>query len=170
MSQGIQSFVLPVFLKPMVDELRWSRTQFTGVISIGRLVTGFSAPLFGPIIDRRGAREFMVIGSAITGLGLMALAWTSSLWYFYLVMGLVVSLAELGMSQLTVNVAVSNWFIKKRGRALGLAAMGSSLTGMLITPIVASFIGVWGWRGSWVILGTMVLVVVILPAALLMRR
>ena len=46
--------VLGLFIKPMQDELGWSRTAITGAQSATRFVEGFVAPFIGRFIDRYG--------------------------------------------------------------------------------------------------------------------
>ncbi len=45
------------------------------------------------------------------------------------------------MSGIVSNTAVSNWFVEKRGRALGLATAGISLSGAILPILVADLYG-----------------------------
>ena len=63
MSVGLQGFTMAVFMKPMVEDLGWSRAGFTGVQSLGTVVAGVLALFIGGTLDRRGVRAFFVIGA-----------------------------------------------------------------------------------------------------------
>jgi sugar phosphate permease len=48
--------------------------------------------------------------------------------------------------------AVANWFIKKRGRALGFTTAGYAISGVLV-PLIVFLIASYGWRVTFMILG-----------------
>ncbi|MBI4301490.1 MAG: MFS transporter [Chloroflexi bacterium] len=167
---GIQAYATGVFLKPMSADLNWSRSSFTAVQSIGTLVMGLLGPFLGSTLDRRGGKAIMIFGALVLGSGLMALSQVHSLWQFYLIRGLVVTVGMLCMGNLVVNVAVSNWFVKKRGRAIAFGAMGVSMGGIILIPLTQFLISTLGWRTTWVVYGFMAWAVIIVPTALFMAR
>jgi MFS family permease len=64
---------------------------------------------------------------------------------------------------------VARWFLKRRGLMTGIVAAGSGM-GALTGPLVASRLGsIYGWRASYAILGSVVLLVVVLFAQLIHR-
>ncbi len=166
----INPYTLGVFLKPMVEELGWTRAMFTGVQSFSTLLTGVLALSIGGFLDRRGARGLMILGAITTGGGLIALNGIANLWHFLIIRGVVITVGLLLMGSLVANVAVSNWFITKRGRAVAIGTMGLSLGAAVFTPLSEWLLASMGWRQAWVALGFMVWAALILPAALLMRR
>ena len=53
-----------------------------------------------------------------------------------------------------VSRSLSRWFpIRERGRAQGVALLGSRVGGMLSVPLALLVINAWGWRVSFVIFG-----------------
>jgi sugar phosphate permease len=68
------------------------------------------------------------------------------------------------------GVAISNWFVRRRGRALGIAAMGTGISKIVIAPIAAVLLVTIGWRNAWIALGIATLVVAVVPSLLFMRR
>jgi MFS family permease len=84
-------------------------------------------------------------------------------------MGVVMSLGGVCLGGFVTTVAVSNWFVVKRGRALGIATMGGSFGTMLLPVLASLMIESWGWRQTWFVMGVAVLILVI-PAALFVRR
>lgn len=68
-----------------------------------------------------------------------------------------------------IGVTVSNWFVARRGRALGFISMGSFMaTGTM--PLAAAFmIEHWGWRVAWLAMGALVVLLTV-PAAIVFRR
>jgi cyanate permease len=112
----------------------------------------------------------MVVGALIAGLGLILLGQIHELWQYYLVKGAVLTFGMACVGAMVVNVAVSNWFIRLRGRALAIAAMGLSLAAMVLPPVAARMIDSFGWRAAWAILGVSIWVIVMPLAWLAMRR
>jgi sugar phosphate permease len=111
----------------------------------------------------------MYAGVILTGTGYMMLSRTNSLLYFYLVFILMIQAgASFGMGGGAIDVAIANWFRRKRGRALGFATMGFSFGGILVMPL-ALFITQYGWRSALMLAG-ITTIVLGLPLASLVRH
>jgi MFS family permease len=63
------------------------------------------------------------------------------------------------------SAAVSRWFTENRGKALGVAATGTSVGGVLIPGLVTYWLPDYGWRGTLENLA-IVLIVIVLPVVL----
>ncbi len=141
------------FFNPLVDQFGWSRAALAGVLSLSRLEGGAMAIPAGFMFDRIGPRKMMFVGVIFTGVGYMLLSRTNSLLYFYLVFIFVLQVgASFGMGGGAVDVAIANWFRRKRGRAMGFATMGFSFGGILVTPL-AFFITQYSWRSALMLAG-----------------
>lgn len=169
MSWGLMFYALTFFVAPMTSSLGWTVTQFSVVYTLNSLLWGFAAPLLGGYVDRHGVRNLMVIGSLGTGLGLAGVAYVSNLLVFYLVLGVFVTICMVLMAGMS-SVAISNWFIEKRGRTLAIMSMGSSVGGLTLAPLSALLIGEYGWRMVWLVFGALVVSTVTLPALFVMKR
>lgn len=170
MSAGVQAYTLGVFLKPMTEDLGWTRTDLSLGQTVATVVTGLMAVIVGPIIDRRGGRGLMIGGAIVGGLGFIALGQVQNLWHYYAVRGGLITVGSVGMGTLVVNVAVSNWFRRMRGRAVAIGAMGISMSALFLPTLSTMLIGSVGWRHAWAVLGVMIWVIVIPASALIMRR
>ena len=141
------------FFNALVMHFGWSRAAVAGVLSLSRLEGGFLALPAGYLFDRIGPRKMMFVGITLTGSGYILLSRTDSLLYFYLVMILMVQLgSSFGMGGGAVDVAIANWFRRKRGRAMGLATLGLSFGGIMVAPL-AFFITEFGWRSGLLVAG-----------------
>ena len=170
MSSGVQAYTVGVFLKPMTEELGWTRTDISLGQTVSTVVTGLMAVVVGPLIDRRGGRLLMVVGAFIGGLGFMLLGQVHELWQYYAIRGGLITVGSVGMGALVVNVAISNWFIRMRGRAVAIGAMGISLSALILPLLSTQVIDAYGWRAAWIVIGAFVWLLVIPTAALAMRR
>lgn len=170
MSIEARGVVFSVFLKPMVAELGWTRGQFSSALAAGSLVLGLSGLFIGSFLDRKGAQPVLLMGGLVVGGGLMALSLVGSLWQFYLVRSLIIGLGAACINQLVTSVAIANWFLKKRGRAIAFCSMGL-LAADGVMPFLAVFLlASLGWRLSWVALGLLMWATIPPLAVLLVRQ
>jgi len=164
------SSTLSVFLKPLTEDLGVSRGLFSLLRSGEILIAGALAPLVGPLVDRYGGRWLMTGGALAAGVGFLLLGHVSAFWQFLLVRWACIAVGGVLMCQMIVSVTLSRWFVRKRGRAIAIASLGQGVSKVLI-PVVTATLFIWvGWRWTWSIFGVITLVLVVLPAALLMRR
>ena len=166
---GFAAQVTGVFLKPMTDELGWTRSEFVLAASLGFGVGGISGFFIGPLIDRYGARPIMLIGTTLGGLSLIAVSQIDSLWQFIVVRGALSQLGLFMVGPFVVNVTLSKWFVVNRGRVIALASVGPSLGGIFPPLILTPIVDTHGWEAGWVVMGIATLVLVY-PCALIMRR
>lgn len=164
------SSTLGLFFRPLNKEYGWSRTSIALVQTIARVVEAGTAPLIGPLIDRYGPRILMTIGAVVVGIAMLWVTQVNSLWQFYAVRGVVVALGFTLMGGLVTNVAINNWFVRKRGRAIAIAGVGSQLGNVILLPLTVWIIATSGWRTSFVVFAILTWLVVLLPAGILMRR
>lgn len=170
MSMGVQVYGLGVFITPMTEELGWSRTDISLGQTLSTGVMGLVGLAVGGLIDRRGGRELIVGGGIISGLAYILLGQVQELWQYYFVVGIVLTLGMGTMGGMVLNIVVSNWFIRRRGRAIAITAMGVSFGAVLVPPLMTWLIDAAGWRTAWVVLGVSIWVLVIPPGWIIMRR
>ncbi len=169
-SQTAETFpVLGVFLKPITEEFGWSRTVFSGAMSIGTVIGGFLALGIGPLIDRFGARWTLVIAFIILGGTLILLAGIQTLWQFY-ALQILGRMMSHGVIALAIFVVVPKWFHQKRGQAMALSQMGHRI-GNTVTPLyVQVLVNIASWRLAAAVTGLVMWVVSLLPVAAFLRR
>ncbi|MGH7832152.1 MAG: MFS transporter [Candidatus Binatia bacterium] len=164
------SSTLSVFLKPLSSDLGISRGVFS-LIRSGEIIIGaFAAPLVGTLLDRHGGKWLMAAGGLISGAGFLLLGQARDFLQFLLVRWLLVSPGDALMGPMVVNVSISRWFVRMRGRALALAGMGHGLAKVGMPLLAASLIVYVGWRTSWAVFGLATLALVVGPSLLFMRR
>ena len=157
-----------VFFLPLATEFATSRTRLSLAVSIAQMEGGLLGPIDGYLVDRFGPRRMMFIGVGMMGLGFLWMSQVQSLFMFYVVY---LALISFGMSlgiRVPALVAPTNWFVKKRGIALGFATSGVGLGGILV-PIIGWLVITVEWRATAVMVGILILVVG-LPLAGVMRH
>jgi MFS family permease len=164
------SSTLSVFLKPLSADLGISRGVFSLIRSGEIIISSVAAPLVGSLLDRYGGKWLMAAGGVISGVGFMLLGQARDFWQFLLFRWLLVSPGDALMGQMVVNVSISRWFVRMRGRALALAGMGHGLAKVGMPLMAASLIVSIGWRATWALFGLLTLALVVAPSFLMRRR
>lgn len=161
--------VLSIFFDPLHREFGWSRGAIAGALSTGTLLGAFISPVVGRKLDRYGARGFLVISALVMAASLALLAFANALWQFYALYSLGRSLV-IGVVGLASTVTIANWFIRDRGRATAIVLLGGRL-GMALGPVFALLMIDWfGWRGAYISLSLVALLMGFVPAWFLIRR
>lgn len=164
---GIGFYTFGAFFVPLIDEFGWSRAQLSLGMTIASVV-GVVAPVVGFWVDKYGARIVMAVGAVVTGAAFALLGFTHSLWYFY-VMCLILASGHFGILNIPVTKVVSNWFVERRGLAMGLTLTGFGIGGLSMLPVASWLIAIFGWRIAYHILGLIILVV-LTPLSILVIR
>jgi OFA family oxalate/formate antiporter-like MFS transporter len=164
------SSTLSVFLKSVTADLGVSRGMFSLMRSAEHVVYAVMAPWLGGQLDRYGARWLMVIGAVLSTFGFLLLGQIQSFWQFAATRILILSIGHAMVCYFVVNVTISRWFVRKRGRALAIANLGQGISKVTISLVVASLFSLIGWRHVWSVFGFLVIILVLIPAGLWMRR
>ena len=168
-SVPMQGPILGVFVRPMQDELEWSATSISIGFALGSGVGGVSSIWVGRLLDRRGSRGVTVAAGMILVGCMVGLAAMTQVWHFWGLFGLARGTAAAG-AQLGTMVALASWFVRKRGRVVGLLGVGQR-TGQAIMPLPIAAVMVWlGWREAWLALAGFAFLALVLPSAAYMRR
>ena len=164
---GTFFYSFTAFFNPVVEEFGWSYAATSFAASLRSVEGGIASPLVGLAVDRYGARRLLFLGSVLSGLGFVFLSRTNSLWSFYLIF-VFLSVGSSLLFPIPGWAAVANWFVKHRGKALGLLSAAIGMGGMLIY-FVNWLIGCCGWRMTMIIIGIGMWVIGI-PCSLMVRH
>jgi MFS family permease len=169
-SSGVSNVTMAVVLKPISEDLGWSRSITAAAITLGSFGGGMLSPLFGPLADRFGPRVLMPVGGILVGLLSIGVSQSSQPWQFYATFIPARALTEFLLCGVVPYTAVANWFHAKRPRAMGLVAMATPL-GSAATTLIFQFLVIhYGWRSAFLALGLAFLILVVVPAAIFLRR
>lgn len=161
--------VVSIFVKPIADETGWSRATISLGFTIGSIVGTFAGAPIGMILDRVGARGVVTFAGFVIAGSLLGLANMTEPWHLWLFMGAGRGIAMSGI-QMGTMVAVTNWFIVKRGRASAIPSFGvragQGIIPLLILPVILG----QGWRQAYWVLAVGALLFVALPAWVYLRR
>ncbi|QDV38547.1 MFS transporter [Tautonia plasticadhaerens] len=169
MSGPGQSYSMAAFIDPMLADLGLARSQYSLAYLVATLISGSLLPVIGRLLDRKGARLVLPVVAALLGLACLGMSGVGALLGLYLGLTCVRSLGQ-GALTLVGTWMVSQWFERRRGLAMGLLGLGSTLSFMAFPAGNLAMIEGLGWRGAWVGLGLGVWALLMLPALLLVRN
>ncbi|MDH4550379.1 MULTISPECIES: MFS transporter [Pseudomonas] len=166
-SQGpVLVFTFGIFMKPLTAEFGWSRSQVSLGLTVAILSAALCTPWIGRLIDRKGARQVAIPALLLFGVGVMALGLLpANLVLFYLAF-CVIGLLSTGGTPTAYAMAVSCWFVRRRGLALGLSMAGIGVGAALMPMLAQHAVASLGWRWAYVVMG----LVIVLGAAIVAMR
>jgi MFS family permease len=155
-----------VFLLPLERDFGWTRSQVASVYSIYLLVNGGTAALVGLVFDRLGPRWVYGAGTALLGTAFVLASGVTSLWQFYLCIGVLVGLGVSLNGMVPGSALLARWYRQRLSTAIGIAFSATGVGTILFVPLAQSLIGAYDWRIAYRALGVALLV--LLPVVLLL--
>tara|TARA_R110002094_G_scaffold61441_6_gene72020 strand:- start:2427 stop:3632 length:1206 start_codon:yes stop_codon:yes gene_type:complete len=168
-SNGSIMYSYSVVAVPLGEAFNASRmTMMLGMTGM-TLAGGLISPFLGGLIDRGSLRGMMLLGALGLALGYVLLSVTTASWQVPLVYAGLMVLGINLLGPLTTSTLLARWFSRRRGMALGVAAVGTSVGGFVFPPLVQWLIDSYEWRNALRILGVGTLLVT-LPAVWLVAN
>ena len=130
-------------------------------ITLVNTVAAVIAPSIGRALDRFPIKNVIMSGSVSMAAGFFLLSFIQSQWHLYFLLATFIACGSAAMGGLATAKLVTNWFITKRGMALGIATMGISLSGVAMPLISAQLIESFGWRIGFMVYSFITLVLVL---------
>ena len=157
-----------VFLKPVLTEFNCTRAVTSGAFSLSFFVSGLLGIVMGGLTDRFGPRLVLTFCGFLLGLGYLLMAQLGVLWQLYLFFGIIIGFGMAG-SWVPLVSTTARWFVKRRGMMTGFVVAGMGVGTLIAPPVANQLISVYDWRTSYLILGGVVFLAVVLAAQFLRR-
>ena len=90
----------------------------------------------------------MIAGSVVFGLALFACSLAPNIYWFYVLIPLAGATTAF-VNNVPVSTIINNWFVEKKGLAIGIAGAGVPLASMVTTPIISWLVDTVGWRQAY---------------------
>lgn len=168
-SWGILYYGFPVILRPMEQELGFSRVALTGAFSVGMGLAALVAIPVGKWIDRHGARLLMTLGSCLGVVLLVVWSRVESLAALYAVWALM-GLVLAAVLYEPAFAAIVGWFPGgRRAQALLTLTLVAGFASTIFMPIEAWLVVRVGWRATLLTLAAVLAILTIPVHALVLR-
>lgn len=155
-----------VFKIPLMKTEHWTETSVQLNFTLAILFLGVGTVIGGLWQDRVGPRKVATVAGVLYGIGYLVASWGSSnhsLSTIYVGYG-VLSGIGMGMGYITPVATLVKWFPDKRGLMTGVAVCGYGAGALVMSPIAARLINSHGVPFTFMSLGIVYLIVVIITA------
>jgi OFA family oxalate/formate antiporter-like MFS transporter len=161
--------VLPLVMGPISTEFGWDFAAVSAGVTVFGIIAALMAPVFGGLSDRFGVRPVALWSLVAFGLVFASFYMLPQSKTGYLLFWAVLGAIGIGSTPVTWSRAISLWFNRNRGFALGIMLLGTSLSALLVPQIAQAAISTAGWRAAFPVVALLPLLVAV-PIGLLWFR
>ncbi len=162
-------YTIGVFAGPLAQEFGWGIDQIMLSLAFFTLAALVAAPVINYLTDRYGPRRVALTSIVTFSLTMMSFSLMNGSIVYWLATWSVLAFAGAGTLPITWTRAVTGWFFKKRGLALGFSLIGTGLFGLLAKQYAFFLIEAVGWRMAYIGVGALPLLIAFPIAYLLFR-
>lgn len=167
---GILIYCFALFVVPWLETFDVSRGRVMVSITVLQLGMGLLSPLAGRAMDALPMRALVISGAVALSAGLWLASMATAMWQIIALYALVMPLGMAMAGPLAAQTLVTRWFLEKRGMAIGISAIGTSIGGFGFPFLTAALIEQFGWRSAMQVLALLALIMVIPLAWFILRR
>lgn len=145
-----QTYSVSIFINAYIKEFGWSRSLVSSIYSFASLCAGLMLPYIGSKIDSAGHRKMLTLISFLLGITCL---WMSFVFNPVMLFIGFVFLRLLGQGSMTLipSTLVSQWFVKRRGRAISLMKIGGVISAGAVPVINNWLLNTVGMKFTWII-------------------
>ena len=162
-------YTIDVMVGPLGAEFGWSRGDVYSSLAIYTFSALLMSPVIGLLTERFGARRVALVSILTFGLAMMALSLNDGSKSRYFLLWFLLAVAGAGTLPISFTRPINNWFDSSRGLALGVALIATGVFGALAKSFAQYMIDEVGWRGAYMALGALPILIAF-PVALLSLR
>jgi sugar phosphate permease len=166
----VLGFTFGVFLKPIMADMDWQRGTASFALSVGGICSALTVPVLGRMMDRWSIRTVALPGLVFYALAMCLLGLSPRSLVIFTLLFALAEAASAIQTPIGYAKAISAWFDRRRGLALGVAMSGVGLGGFIMPQLAQALIDRVGWRGAYPILGLLTLAIAFPLVALWIRE
>jgi MFS family permease len=146
-------YVVSVVLPAVQAEFGVGRGDASLPYTLMMVALGLGGIVTGRLADRFGIMRVLWVGAAAVCGGYTLASLSGSIWAFALAHGLLLGLVGSSSTFAPLMADTALWWNKRRGIAVAVCASGNYLAGAIWPPVVQMGIETLGWRQTYVLLG-----------------
>ena len=162
---GFFTYAVSLLTQPVQESFDVGVEMVMYSLTCGTFIGLVTMPIVGVMLDKLSVRILFGAGIVLFAFGLWLLGQSTTIVQYIVIFGITMSLANALAGSMISSAVVSRWFTENRGKALGVAATGTSVGGILVPGMITFWLPDYGWRGTVENLA-IVLVVIVLPVVL----
>ncbi|MEA1652841.1 MFS transporter [Nitrospirillum sp. BR 11164] len=150
-SAGPVFYAYGVFAPDLVTAFGASRAAVNLALTAVLVVSGLASAPVGWLAARMPLHWLAMGGVLGTAAGLALVAGAQAMWQVIALYTTLISAADVLLGMLVINLLLAHWFERRRGLAIGIAALGASTAAIVFPPWAAYLQGWLGWRGGFLV-------------------
>ena len=166
---GSTIYSFQLFVIPVTEEFGISRATANNAYISMLVGLAIWSPLVGRLLDKFDAKYVIMFGALSFGGAFTLVAMAQSLIVMMVGIFVMLSISVCSCGGLAGNAVTVRWFQKRRGRALGVMSVTSSVGGAFMVPVISYLITSYGWRTAMLLTGWSVAMIIFVLVGLLVR-
>ena len=166
----VLGFTFGVFLKPIMADTGWMRSTTSFALSVGGILGAIAVPVLGNMMDRWSIRRVALPGIVVYTIFLSLMGLAPAVLGIFTLMFALAEMTSAIQTPLGYAKAISAWFDRRRGLALGIAMSGVGVGAFVVPQLAERLIERVGWRGAYVSLGLLTFAIAFPAVALWIRE
>ena len=163
---GGSRFTMGLMLKPMADDLNWTRAALSLTVTLFMVISAVVLPVIGRLVDRYRIRTVLLASVLLSSASIALMSVIQTPAQAVVLYGILFALATAGTSIAAIGVMISRWFPKHLGLANSIAISGMGAGQLVIILVLTAQLESIGWRGAFVVLAALGLLLIV-PLAFL---
>lgn len=159
---GLQNDHLNILTPFLQSTYGWDDLTITNPVTIGAIVTIIVYLIIGAAFVKYGARKILVLSILALAVGCIGISFAGKSYTLYAI-GLFLVRVLVVPLQMGGFLLAANWFIKYRGRVLGIITAGSPLMSVIGIGLLTSLVGSYGLN-TYIIIAAALVVMALVTA------
>ncbi|XP_054631122.1 monocarboxylate transporter 2-like [Dunckerocampus dactyliophorus] len=147
---------LTIYYKEIQEYFSVSYSQIAWVSSVMLASMYAAGPVSSILVNRYGSRPVVMVGGLMVGCSMVLASFGTTIFHLYICIGVIGGFGLAFNLQPALTI-IGTYFHVKRPMANGLAMTGSPVILFSLAPLNQFLFDSFGWRGSFLILGGIVL-------------
>ncbi|XP_066554115.1 monocarboxylate transporter 2 [Amia ocellicauda] len=147
---------LTIYFKDIQEYFSISYSEIAWVSSIMLAAMYAGGPVSSILVNRYGSRPVVITGGVMCAIGMIAASFGNTIMHLYICIGIIGGFGLAFNLQPSLTI-IGKYFLIRRPIANGLAMAGSPVFLSTLAPLNQFLFDNFGWRGSFFILGAMLL-------------
>lgn len=161
---------LGLFINPMGHDIGVSRSMFGWAQTSRQTAGAVASPIIGRLLDRFGAKMMLPFAILSASIAVILVSFATHAWQVLAIFALMGLMGLGGGAQLLTSVPIAKWFVRRRGRAMAFATLGTTVGVAIFSPWTGFLITEFGWREAWRIIGVTAIVIVVPVSFIFIKR
>ena len=158
---GGSRFTMGLMLKPMADDLNWTRATLSLTVTLFMVVSAVVLPVIGRLVDRYRIRTVLLASVLLSSASVALMSVIQTPVQAVVLYGVLFALATAGTSIAPIGVMISRWFPEHLGLANSIAISGMGAGQLVIILVLTAQLESIGWRGAFLVLAALGLLLIV---------